>query len=87
MAKTFLDAIRPYRTVVVRGAVLNGKRVDGEAVTRLATLPSREILLSQLAGGMASPLSTLASLFAAPLRNLGYALTQLAEQKGASEQA
>jgi len=32
-------------------------------------------------------MSSLASLFSAPLRNLGYALTQLAEQKGAAAQA
>lgn len=82
LARTFLDAIRPFRTVAVRGAVLNGKRVDADSVARLATLPSREVLLSQLAGGIASPLSTMASLLSAPLRNLGYALQQLAEQKG-----
>ena len=87
LARAFLDAIRPFRTVAVRGAVLNGKRVDADAVTRLATLPSREVLLAQLAGGMASPMASLASLFSAPLRNLGYALTQLAEQKGAAAQA
>ena len=82
LARTFLDAVRPFKTVVVRGAVLNGKRVGTDSVTRLATLPSRDMLLAQLAGGMASPLSSMASLFAAPLRNLGYALSQLAEQKG-----
>ena len=85
LARTFLDAIRPFRTVVVRGAVLNGKRVDADSVTRLATLPSRDVLLGQLAGGIVSPLSTMASLFAAPLRNLGYALQQVAEQKAATE--
>jgi large subunit ribosomal protein L10 len=86
VARTFLDAIRPFRSVVVRGAILNGKRVDGDAVSRLATLPSREVLLGQLAGGMASPLSTMASLLAAPLRNLGYALQQVADQKAQQAQ-
>ena len=82
LARTFLDAIRPFKTVTVRGAVLHGKRVDADAVSRLATLPSRDVLLGQLAGGMVAPLSGMASLLAAPLRNLGYALAQLAEQKG-----
>jgi len=82
LARTFLEAIRPFKTVAVRGAVLNGKRVDTADVTRLSTLPSRDVMLAQLAGGMASPLATMASLFAAPLRNLGYALSQVAEQKG-----
>ena len=33
------------------------------------------------------PLSTMASLFAAPLRNLGYGLAQLREQREAAEAA
>ena len=52
LARTFLDAVRPFRTVAVRGAVLSGKRVDAESVIRLASLPPRDVLLAQLAGGM-----------------------------------
>ena len=87
LAKSFLEAIRPYRTVAIRGAILGGQRVDADGVTRLATLPPREVLLAQLAGGMASPLASMASLFAAPLRNLGYALAQVAERKAKAEAA
>jgi large subunit ribosomal protein L10 len=87
LAKSFLDAIRPYRTVAIRGAVLGGQRVDADSVTRLATLPSREVLLGQLAGSMVAPLASMASLFAAPLRNLGYALAQVADAKAKAEAA
>jgi len=80
-ARSFLEAMRPYRTIAVRGGVLRGKRIDTDGVTRLSTLPSREVLLSQLAGGFAAPLSTMAGLLAAPLRNLGYALQQVADQR------
>ena len=81
-AKAVLDATRPYNKIVrITGAVLGDKAIDAEAVTRLAALPSREVLLAKLAGGMQAPVATLAGLFAAPLRNLGYALAQVAEQK------
>jgi len=81
-AKAVLDATRPYNKIVrITGAVLGDKAIDAEAVTRLAALPSREVLLAKLAGGMQAPVGTLAGLFAAPLRNLGYALQQVAEQK------
>jgi large subunit ribosomal protein L10 len=83
LAKTFLDATRPFRTVTVRGGVLRGRHIESAAVDRLAALPSREVLLGQLAGGMVAPLSGMASLLSAPLRNLGYALQQLAARKGA----
>jgi large subunit ribosomal protein L10 len=80
-AKAVLDATRPYKIVRITGAVLGDKAIDADAVTRLASLPSREVLLAKLAGGMQAPVGTLASLLAAPLRNLGYALALVAEQK------
>ena len=84
LAKAFLDAVRPYKVVVVRGGVIRGHRIDARDVTRLAELPSREVLLAQLAGAIASPLTTLGNLLVAPIRNLGGGLAQLAEQKGSS---
>jgi large subunit ribosomal protein L10 len=84
LAKAVLGALRPYRTVSVRGAVVGDARLGLEDLTRLATLPSREVLLAQLAGGISSPLSSMASLLTAPLRNLGYALAQVHEQRAAA---
>jgi large subunit ribosomal protein L10 len=85
-AKAVLDATRPYNKIVkITGAILGDKAIDGDAVTRLAALPTREVLLARLAGGMQAPVGTLAGLFAAPLRNLGYALAQVAEQKRQAE--
>ena len=81
-AKAVLDATRPYARVVrITGAVLGTKAIGADDVTRLAALPPREVLLAKLAGGMQAPVATLGGLFAAPLRNLGYALQQVAEQK------
>jgi large subunit ribosomal protein L10 len=87
LARTFMDAVRPFKTVVVRGALIGNQPIDAAAVNRLAVLPPREVLLAQLAGAMASPMATMASLFAAPLRNLGYALVQVHEQKSAAQTA
>lgn len=87
LARAFLDALRPYRTITVRGGVIGGRRIDAAGVTALSTLPGRDVLLAQLAGGVASPLSTMAGLINAPLRNLAYALAQLAEQRGGTAEA
>jgi large subunit ribosomal protein L10 len=80
-ARAVLDATRPYKIVRITGGVLGDRAIDADDVTRLAALPPREVLLAKLAGGMQAPVSTLAGLLAAPLRNLGYALAQVAEQK------
>jgi large subunit ribosomal protein L10 len=81
-AKAVIDATRPYsRVVKITGGVLGQRAIGADDVTRLAALPPREVLLAKLAGGMQAPVGTLAGLLAAPLRNLGYALQQVAEQK------
>ena len=81
IARALLDAIRPYRNLKVRGALLRQRRIEADDVSRLAALPGREQLLAQLAGGVAAPLTTMAGLLAAPLRNLAYALAQLQAQR------
>ena len=69
-AKAVMDAVRPYRQVKITGAVLGDRLVDADGVTRLAALPTREVLLAQLAGAFAAPLATTAGLFDAPLRDV-----------------
>jgi large subunit ribosomal protein L10 len=81
-AKAVLDATRPFMRVVrIKGAVLGNKAIDAEGVTALAALPSRDVLQAQLAGAIVSPVATLAGLLSANLRNLGYALQQIADRK------
>ena len=85
-AKAVLDATRPYARVVrITGGVIGGRAIGADDVTMLAVLPPRDVLLARLAGAMQAPASTLAGLFAAPLRNLGYALQQLADQKAGTQ--
>jgi len=86
-AKAVLDATRAFKQVTVTGGVLGDRAIDAEGVRSLATLPSREVLLAKLAGGMQAPVATLAGLLAANIRNLGYALSQVRDQKGQSEAA
>jgi large subunit ribosomal protein L10 len=83
-AKAVLDAIRPYRMVTITGAVLGDRAIDADGVKTLASLPSREVLLGKLAGGMQAPVSTLAGLLVANIRNLGSALAQVRDQKAAA---
>ena len=69
-AKAVIDTMKPYKQVKITGAVLGDRAIDASGVTRLAALPSRETLLSQLAGAIAAPLATTAGLFDAPLRDV-----------------
>ena len=48
----------------------------------LADLPSREVLLAQIAGAIAAPLQQFAGLLQALPRNLAYGLSALVDQRG-----
>jgi large subunit ribosomal protein L10 len=69
-AKAVIDTMRPFKQVRVTGALLGDRAIDADGVIRLAALPSRETLLSQLAGAFAAPMATTAGLFDAPLRDI-----------------
>jgi large subunit ribosomal protein L10 len=84
VAKTVIDAVRPYKLVKVTGAVVGGRTFDASGVHTLATLPSRDVLLAQLAGAFNAPATQVAGLLAANLRNLGSLLAQLQEQKAST---
>ena len=88
MAKALQEAFRPHsRVVTIRGGMLGEQAIDAEALVRLASLPSREILLGKFAGGIASPLTGFASALAANLRNLAGVLNAVADQKQQTEGA
>ena len=82
-AKAILDAFRPYRLIKVTGGVVGEQVVSADGVTRLAALPSRDVLLSQVAGAIAAPMSTMAGLFDAPLRDIAGLVQALADKQGA----
>jgi large subunit ribosomal protein L10 len=84
-AKAMIEATRPYKVVTITGGVLGDRSITADGVRSLATLPSREVLLAKLAGGMQAPVATLAGLLAANIRNLGYALSQVRDQKAQTE--
>jgi large subunit ribosomal protein L10 len=84
IAKAVLDATRPYKIVKVKGGVLSGRAIDASGVSRLATLPSREVLLSQIAGAIAAPMATVAGLFDAPLRDMAGGIGALVEQRSSA---
>jgi large subunit ribosomal protein L10 len=85
-AKAVLDAVRPYAKIVkITGGVLGSRAIDADGVTKLATLPSREVLLAEALGAIVAPLSTTAGLFDAPLRDVaGLVDALIAKRDGAA---
>ena len=83
-AKAVLDATRPYKIVKITGGVLGSRAIDASSVTRLAALPSREVLLAEAVGAIVAPMSTVAGLFDAPLRDVAGLVDALIAQRDAA---
>jgi len=82
VAKILREFAKASPTLVVKGGVLDGKALSAKDLFALAELPSREVLLSQLAGLMAAPMRQMASLLKAVPLNFAYGLSALIDAKG-----
>ena len=65
----------------VKGGLLEGKSLDVEQVKKLATMPSREQMLAQLAGGLQAPLAAFVGVLSGPLYMFAGALEGLRTQR------
>lgn len=70
-AKILNDYARKHKALELKGGVVEGRVIAAADVESLANLPSREGLLSMLL-----------SVLQAPMRNLAYAVKQIADQQG-----
>jgi large subunit ribosomal protein L10 len=86
-AKALLDQSKANPLLVIKGGVLGDAPMTADDVKALASLPSREVLLAQLAGAFQAPLVKTAGLLQALPRNFAYGLSALIDQKAAAEAA
>jgi large subunit ribosomal protein L10 len=87
VAKALRDFSRTNPHLVIKGGLLEGQLLSASDLSALAELPSRDVLLAQLAGAIAAPLRQLAGLLKALPQNLAYGLSALVEQRGGLPEA
>lgn len=80
-AKTLKEFSKTNPLLVLRGGVVADKVVTAKDVEALADLPSREVMLAQLAGMLQAPLVKTAGLLQALPRNTAYGLSALIEKR------
>ncbi len=64
-AKVISDFAKTNDKLIVKGGAYGGKALDADGIKALAAIPSREVLLSQVAGLLMSPIQRVAAVFAA----------------------
>ena len=74
-AKALLDFAKTSKKLVVKGGYFGGKALSAAEVDTLSKLPPRDVLLSQVIGTIAAPLSnlvaTIEAIYAEPIRTIG----------------
>jgi len=70
-AKALSDYIRSSgSTLQIKGGLLGDRLLDAKEVSALASIPPREVLVSQLVGQLWAPVQSLHNVLSAPLREL-----------------
>jgi large subunit ribosomal protein L10 len=86
-AKVLTEFARRNRVVSVKGGILAGRSISAGEVGRVAELPSREVLLGQLAGVLQAPMANLLGILQAPAREVAGLAQALYEKQGGTEAA
>jgi large subunit ribosomal protein L10 len=86
-AKELQEFADGNENLVLKGGVLSGQLLDVDAIKALAKLEPREVLLAKLAGAISAPMTTLAGLMQAVIRQVATVVQQLAEKGDAGAAA
>jgi large subunit ribosomal protein L10 len=81
VAKALKDAAKTNPFLIIKGGSIAGQSMSANDIEALADLPSRDVLLSMLAGAFQAPLVKAAGLLQALPRNFAYGLKALIDQQ------
>jgi large subunit ribosomal protein L10 len=88
VANKYANEWKKEEKLIFVGGYMDGRLMDGTETKKLATLPSREVLLAKLLGSMMSPLSGLARFFDAAGKDLtAKSLTKVGDLVGSAPKA
>jgi large subunit ribosomal protein L10 len=81
LAKAMREFAVGNKKIRLKAGYLEGKVLSAREIETLAEVPSRDVLLSRLVGGLASPITRMAQVLSGPKRKLAYALQSIHDQK------
>lgn len=84
-AKVLSDFAKGNEKLIVKGGAYAGRALDADGVKSLASIPTKEVLLSQLLGLMQSPVSRMARVLAAVAEKRGGPAAEAAPAEAPAE--
>ena len=82
--KILVDFAKENEAFKIQTGYLNGQIVSVEQIKALANLPSREVLLARVVGGIQAPISGFVQVLSGTLRKMVTVIDAIAKQKGNS---
>jgi large subunit ribosomal protein L10 len=86
-ARLLTEFVRRNRVVSVKGGLIGGRTLNADQITRVAELPTREVLLATMLGGFQAPASRALAVLQAPAQKLAGLMQALMDQKQAESAA
>jgi large subunit ribosomal protein L10 len=86
-AKVVADFAKTNDKLVIKGGAYAGKALNADGVKALASIPSREVLIAQVAGLLKSPIQRMAGVLAAVAEKRGGGATEAAAEEPAAAPA
>jgi len=80
-AKKVSEAAKQNQKLALIGGYLDGTEIDSSAISKIANLPSREVLIAKILGSMIAPHQGLLRVLNGVPRNLVQALSAIKDQK------
>jgi large subunit ribosomal protein L10 len=81
-SKLLSQFVRSTSNLDIKGGVIEGKLYKKKEILAIAELPPREVLISRVVGGIASPLNGFVQVLCGPIRQLMGTLEALRARKG-----
>ena len=70
VAKVLVDMAKDFEVLQIKGGLLSGSALEAAEVKAIAGLPSREVLLAQVLGGINAPASQVVGVIASGIRQV-----------------
>lgn len=79
--KALSEFMKEHEKLSIKGGVLEGKVIDTKMITTLSKLPSREVLIAKVLGGMKAPITNLVFDLKGIINKFVFALRAIKDKK------
>ncbi len=79
-AKTFVEFIKEVEKGQIKGGMLDGKLISKDEIKTFASLPSKEVLLGQIAGLLTANAASIVGIFESLIRDIALLAEEVAKK-------